>query len=61
MRQMMSVTDKGRISGGFDFRPDITSQALGMGSVIPYILFRPILEPAKGKQMTTILYKGLQI
>jgi hypothetical protein len=59
--QMMPVTDKRRISGGFNFRPDKTRQALGMGSVIPYILFRSILEPPKGKQVPEGFYKGFQI
>lgn len=56
-----SLTDKGHISGGFTFRPDKTRQALEISSVIPYILFRSILEPAKGKQVPEGFYKRPQI
>ena len=61
IQQVMTVTDKGHISDSFNLRPDKTRQALRKGSVIPYILFRPILEPVKSKQMTTIFYKESQI
>jgi len=61
MREAKSVTAMRIIRDSISLRPDLTIQAWGMGSVIPIILFRSIIKPAKSKQVSEGFYKGSQI